>query len=134
MEQLKKKVEALRLEVEQAAMKIHIDELEAQHLLLSEQMQANDFWADNKKAQQVSREEASLLRRIKPWRDLKHQANELVELAEMGDESMMGEISRQADVLAAGLTELKKELRFDGPYDDHDVIVSIYAGAGGTDA
>ena len=30
--------------------------------------------------------------------------------------------------------KLKKELRFQGPYDDHDVILGIYAGAGGTDA
>jgi peptide chain release factor 2 len=30
--------------------------------------------------------------------------------------------------------ELKKDLRFQGPFDDHQVILSIYAGAGGTDA
>jgi peptide chain release factor 2 len=47
---------------------------------------------------------------------------------------MIGELSVQTSELEKKFDELKKELRFQGPYDDHNVILSIYAGAGGTDA
>ena len=36
--------------------------------------------------------------------------------------------------LETQFTTLKEELKFNGPYDDHDAILSIHAGAGGTDA
>jgi peptide chain release factor 2 len=47
---------------------------------------------------------------------------------------MEKELDQQLSALGSQLLALKKELRFNGPYDDHDVILSIYAGAGGTDA
>jgi peptide chain release factor 2 len=93
-----------------------------------------DFWQDNRRAQDVSKQEADLARRIEPWLKLKALAEDLRELAELGDESMTAEIATQLDQAEAIYVELKKELRFQGPYDDHDVILGIYAGAGGTDA
>jgi peptide chain release factor 2 len=65
---------------------------------------------------------------------LQDSAKDLQELIEVGDESMIGELSVQTSELEKKFDELKKELRFQGPYDDHNVILSIYAGAGGTDA
>jgi peptide chain release factor 2 len=59
---------------------------------------------------------------------------ELEGLADVADETMQDELQLQMEQLEKELNELKKELRFQGPYDDHDVILSIYAGAGGTDA
>jgi peptide chain release factor 2 len=69
-----------------------------------------------------------------PWVELKKSADELKELLDLNDSSMQAELANQADGISKKLEELKKDLRFQGPYDDHDVILSIYAGAGGTDA
>jgi peptide chain release factor 2 len=40
----------------------------------------------------------------------------------------------QLDQAEAAFQDLKAELRFSGPYDSHDAILGIHAGAGGTDA
>src|SRR6266576_2341336 len=91
------------------------------------------LWRDVNE-QEISKEEATLTRRIQPWLDLKRKAHDLVELASLDDATLDSELSSQADELERDFEELKKELKFKGPYDDHAVIISIYAGAGGTDA
>jgi peptide chain release factor 2 len=47
---------------------------------------------------------------------------------------MRDELNEQLNLAQTKLDELKKQLKFQGPYDDHDAILSIHAGAGGTDA
>lgn len=134
MEELKKRLAALSSDINIAVAKIDIANAEAGLNRLREHMERPDFWQDNQKAQQVSKEEAGLAKRIIPWLELKKSADELIEIQSVADESMRSEISGQVTELQKQFEELKKELRFQGPYDDHDVIVSIYAGAGGTDA
>jgi peptide chain release factor 2 len=134
MEELRKRLEVINSEVKSAAEKIGIANLAKQQENLAQEMSQADFWKDNQKAQEVSKKEADLSKRIKPWRDLRSQAKELGELIEIGDESMQDDLTKQLEQLQEKFEELKKELRFSGPYDAHDVILSIYAGAGGTDA
>ena len=134
MEELKKRLAALSGDINSAVAKLDIAKAEAKLNRLREHMERPDFWQDNQKAQQVSKEEAGLAKRIGPWLELKKSADELTEILSVADESMRQEISGQVTELQKQFEELKKELRFQGPYDDHDVILSIYAGAGGTDA
>lgn len=134
MENLKKRAELLSQEFNQAAVRINLSELETEQKELSKAMAQPDFWQDNKRAQDISKQEAAINRRIDPWLSLQKSVKELMELAQLGDNSMEAEISAQTGELERRLYELKKELRFQGPYDDHDVILGIYAGAGGTDA
>jgi peptide chain release factor 2 len=134
MEDLKKRVQALDNKISEAVARLNIVAHQNELDRLREHMERPDFWQDNQKAQQVSKEESGLARKIEPWLTLKKSADELRELAELGDNSMRAEIEAQTDQIAQKFEELKKELRFQGTYDDHDVILSIYAGAGGTDA
>ncbi|MDO8591436.1 MAG: peptide chain release factor 2, partial [bacterium] len=62
------------------------------------------------------------------------EISELAELAASDDASMEKELESQLSAFSFQLSALKRDLRFNGPFDDHDVILSIYAGAGGTDA
>jgi peptide chain release factor 2 len=134
MEPLKKKIEQLKSEIDQACDRIELDKLQNELKQAREDMARPDFWQDNLKAQEVSKKEADLARRIEPWQKLQDSVDDLQELVEVGDESMQSELVAQVEQLENQFEELKKELRFQGPYDDHDVILSIYAGAGGTDA
>jgi len=54
--------------------------------------------------------------------------SEIAELLAMGDPTIDKELGEQIDSAESEFIELKKELRFRGPYDDHDVILSIHAG------
>jgi peptide chain release factor 2 len=134
MEKLKQQLNELRKSVKESAAKLDFEKNEAEIERLRADMAAPDFWQDNQRAQDVSKQEAGLSRRVQPWRELLDSLEELSELAGMDDPSMQSEISAQLGSLQDKYEELKKELRFLGPYDDHDVILSIYAGAGGTDA
>jgi peptide chain release factor 2 len=134
MDSLKKQLGELVNEIKRSAERINLAELEAEHERLLTRMQVPDFWSDNRQAQETSKNEAALSRRIKPWQELRVAAADLNELAVLNDESLQPEIKDQLGKLQQRLDSLKKELRFNGPYDDHDVILSIHAGAGGTDA
>lgn len=134
MEPIRKRIKELELGIAQACDRVSLDNLQKESQRLRDDMQRPDFWRDNKKAQEISKKEADLSRRIEPWQNLQNSARDLEELAEVGDKSMQHELKVQADQLEKQFEELKKELRFQGPFDDHGVILSIYAGAGGTDA
>lgn len=134
MEVLDKRASQLKAEFDEAAAKLKLPELEAELSRLNAKIAEPDFWQDAQKAQSISAQAGALARRLEPWQKLRlnlRDASELISLAEPGMEQELGE---QLDDIANNLEELKKELRFSGPYDDHDVILNIYAGAGGTDA
>ena len=98
------------------------------------QMEQPDFWVNNEKARQVTKEQSSLQKRIDFWQDLKSRSNDLVELESMNDPSLQKDIEVQKDELTTIFAKAKRELQLSGPYDDSDVILSIFAGAGGVDA
>ena len=134
MEELKKQAEKLHQEIVQAVQKIGLDKLETEIKGLREQIAEPNLWQDASRAQELTKREANLTRRAAPWRKLRKSADELTGLISIGDSSMLKELNEQAQQIEKDFDNLKRELRFQGPYDDHDVILSIYAGAGGTDA
>ncbi len=132
--ELKSQLAALSKEFEQAYSKLNIAEHAAELDKLNSQMAESDFWSDSDKAQEISRQAGELKRRIDPWQKLKAEIDEMAELIEMDGGEMAGELNQQFDQVSADFEQLKEQLKFQGPYDDHDVILNIYAGAGGTDA
>jgi len=121
-------------EVQQALGRLHFDELTAQKQALDEQAAAPDFWNSPGKAQEIAKRQAKLEQRIAPWQTLKKNTEDLAELAALADDSMEADLVAQLEQSEAQFTSLKDELKLAGPYDDYDAILSIYAGAGGTDA
>jgi len=97
-----------------------------------QQMAAADFWSNQDQARQVSQEEAKLARLMEPWLELKDQIDTVVELLSDGeDESDLKEEFEQA---LQRYQQLSFTLKFSGKYDNNNAIISIQAGAGGTDA
>ncbi len=124
----------LQQELAKALQRLHFDELWVQKRRLDTQVQAPDFWKAPQAAQEVTKQQAKLERRIRPWQDLRQSVDDLVELASLGDVSIQQDLTDQFDKASDQFAVLKDELKLAGRYDDYDAIVSIYAGAGGTDA
>jgi peptide chain release factor 2 len=68
------------------------------------------------------------------WREMETKAAELSELISLEDESLEGEIEVEVEKLATSLDEMELEAAFSGEYDDRNAILSIHAGAGGTES
>lgn len=134
MDNITRAGEELQAALGQALNKLNIDKITDQKKQLDQQMASPDFWQDSQKAQEISRQQAKLERRVTPWLTLKKDVEDLNELAALNDASMQNDLEKQLIDIKTRFEKLKDELKFSGPYDDHDAIVSIYAGAGGTDA
>ncbi len=94
------------------------------------------FWDNQERAAQVSAEHARVSRRLTTFRELERDVEDLGPLAELADEdaSMAEELEEQVAGVQARLDELEEARLFSGPYDAGDALVTVNAGAGGTDA
>ena len=103
---------------------------------LEEAMGAPGFWDDQQSAAQVSAEHSRTTRRLERWRGLASEVEDLQALAEMAeeDESVAAEVAGQMTGVEERLAELEEERLFSGRYDAGDALVTVNAGAGGTDA
>ena len=134
MEELQKRTDQFEQALDQAVAKLNLSKLESELNTLNKKMTEPDFWKDAKKAQAISRRAGDLSRRLAPWQKLVSDFKTVQELLATKDLGLENELTKQLDGLDKQLSGLQSELKFQGPYDDHDAIISIYAGAGGTDA
>ena len=71
---------------------------------------------------------------VNRWRELEKQASDIAELVSLGDSSLEAEIRSEVEKLASRLDELELETAFSSEYDARNAILSIHAGAGGTES
>jgi peptide chain release factor 2 len=101
-------------------------------------MAAEDFWNDPQEARGVLKRlrlvqgplehYETLARRVAEWRELEQLAR-----AE-GDETVLAELRTEAEELTRRLEQLELELILTGPYDGENALLTLHAGAGGTEA
>ncbi len=127
-------IEQLTRKIDSAKEKLSIDESTTELESIAKLMSAPDFWSDSSKAQMLSRKHAKLEKKVTPWNEMNNKLIELKQLRDMKDESLSDEIKQQLKVLEKDYEKLEKSLRFSGPYDDHDAVITLQAGAGGKDA
>jgi peptide chain release factor 2 len=99
-------------------------------------MGAPGFWDDQEQAARTSAEHARASRRLETWTTLEADVEELEGLGELAEEdpSMAEELGGQLAGVEERLAELEEARLFSGEYDAGDALVSVNAGAGGTDA
>ncbi len=129
-----KQLNELREQVISACDQLGIEQKETDLSMMQQSMQSADFWSDNQKAQKVSKDVAKLEAVVSPWSKLRADINDTAELLQTNDVSLLAELQQQIVHMQKEFELLKSGLRFNGKFDDHDAIVSIHAGAGGTDA
>jgi peptide chain release factor 2 len=103
---------------------------------LETEMGAPGFWDDQERAAGVSAEHARASRKLSEFRELERDVGDLEPLAELAEEDpeIASELDDQIASVQARLDQLEEERLFSGRYDGGDALVTINAGAGGTDA
>jgi peptide chain release factor 2 len=105
---------------------------------LDERASTPDFWNDSREAQRVLRRADGLRDELATWNGLIRQADDLAELADLAastdDAELQAGVDAEAEVVLAEFERLRTGLLFSGEHDDNDAIITISAGAGGTEA
>jgi peptide chain release factor 2 len=99
-------------------------------------MGALGFWDDQERAARVSAEHARATRKLEEFERLQVDVEDLDGLAELADEDpdLSQELDEQVASVERRLAALEEERLFSGRYDSGDALVTVNAGAGGTDA
>ena len=94
------------------------------------------FWDDQEHAAAVTAEHSRATRRLNMFRELERDAADLGPLAELAedDPEIASELEEQVQSVQSRLDELEEQRLFAGRYDSGDALVTVNAGAGGTDA
>ena len=99
-------------------------------------MGAPGFWDDPESAAKVGAEHTRLQRRLDAFTKLRADGEDLDGLAELADEDadIASELEEAIASVETRLSELEEQRLFTGDYDAGDALVTVNAGAGGTDA
>ena len=138
MEVFKQDLTAVRSMIAEAGESLHVDHLREQLVEYQEDMGSNGFWDDTERATRISAKANSTENRIKHYESLINRADEIeimMELAEEeDDESMAEDIKKEFASLKEDLESLRLQTLLTGEYDDCNCILTLHAGAGGTEA
>jgi len=134
MHDLKKKVSATQEALGAIWDEHKFADKEAKLIELNKVVEDPKLWEDNQRAQLMSKQQSKLSTSLSPWLEVRSKLVELQELIDLGDESLTDDVATQFLATQKQLASLTEELRYNGPYDDHDVVLRLQAGAGGVDA
>lgn len=119
--------ESLGLDMKQE----RIDQLEAQ-------MEEPNFWDDVTSSQFVMKELKQLKSVVESYETLEAERDDILTMIEMGyeedDDELIPEIEDMIDQFVKNFEELRIRTLLSGEYDHEDAILSLNAGAGGTEA
>ncbi|MBE5928716.1 MAG: peptide chain release factor 2 [Lachnospiraceae bacterium] len=101
-------------------------------------MEEPNFWNDAENAQERMKELKSLQSVVDGYNNLKQSFSDIETLIEMGyeeeDESLIEEINEEMSSFVSRFVELRLSTLLSGEYDKDNAILTLHAGAGGTES
>lgn len=101
-------------------------------------MEEPEFWDDTNKAQEIMKELNSLKSIVDEYNRLKTEYEDVATLIEMGyeenDETLLSEIEESLNMFIEDFEELKLKTLLSEEYDNYNAILTLHAGAGGTES
>ena len=122
----------------EATASLNLPALKEELASLSAQMEAPDFWNDVENANKVTRQEKPLKAKITLCEKLHSALDDLKVLVEMvdedQDEELLTELNTELSEFEKNVTDFHLQTLLSGTYDANNAIISLHAGAGGTEA
>jgi peptide chain release factor 2 len=100
---------------------------------LEQELGEPGFWDDQTRATAASTEHSRLSKRLERYERLQSEYDDAAELLEL-EPDLADDIAGQLQPMRRELERLQEDALFNGEYDTGDAVVSVHAGAGGTDA
>jgi peptide chain release factor 2 len=105
---------------------------------LEEQAADPNLWSDQARAQQVTSKLSRLKADVDRYDRLQHRLDDAVAIDELLEEAddpdLAKELSTSVESLVRDVDKLELVALLSGPYDSHDAIATLQAGAGGTES
>lgn len=115
-----------------------MEKLKEENFTLESQMQEPEFWNNQERAQKVSQKLKQNTNRINEFISLKQQVEDIELIVELireeEDESHVPELLENMEETEQQLENARISTLLSGEYDENNAILSIHAGAGGTEA
>ncbi len=128
----------LREQLRETGEGLHIDLLERELSELKEEMASDGFWDDLDRSTRVNQRIAAIERKISHYQELVAACDDaeiMVQLAdEENDKDLVSEAGEFIDKLTVQVDALALETMMRGDYDSCNTVLSLHAGAGGTEA
>lgn len=103
---------------------------------LEERMTNPTFWQDQQRSKKTLKEIKRLKLGVVPWDNYMKKVIETKEIMSIltDDKELISSVSVELNSLVAGIENLEFQTLLSGEFDSNDAIVSINAGAGGTES
>lgn len=97
-----------------------------------------DFWADPEKAKEILKKQSQIKDAVEQWRQQRNRLQDLEELyalaSDESDDQTMDDLGRDLEVLKKSVRDQELRMMLSAEEDHLSAILSIHAGAGGTEA
>ncbi len=134
----RQQLEKFSKEVADVAEALDVNSLKEEVERLTEVQHAENFWQDLENAQNVNRRLNDCNKKIKKVEELTSRITDAVALLdlieEMDEESEVENAKKEVSEIADKVAELQIEALLNGKYDGNNAILTLHAGAGGTEA
>ena len=136
IEELKLNIRELQTKLKGIGDSINVPKLQQELQTLVEQQHKPDFWDDVKNAQQVSQRAKNIEDKIADYQKLCKRLSDVTDLLELcdGDDGLLNETAQELSSIDAAVNEMHIATLLSGKFDANNAILTIHAGAGGTEA
>ncbi|MDO4544279.1 MAG: peptide chain release factor 2 [Clostridia bacterium] len=138
LDEYKFTINELDAQLKQARAQMNVESVQEELASLNDSMAEPDFWSDVENANKVNarvKQLSSKLERLKKLEGRSEDINTLIEMIEEeDDEGLLDELKAELDEYSKSVAALRLELLLKGPYDSCNAVLSLHAGAGGTEA
>lgn len=133
---MKEQIESLKLKIDAISKRKDIPQMETELLGLEKKSVEPSFWNDNESASKIMQKISGIREEISQMSSLAERIKFVLEMLEMitEDSADFNDLKKEIQSLEADIDKLESTVYLSGKYDKNDAIISIFAGAGGTEA
>lgn len=114
-----------------------VERLKEELKVKTELSEKPEIYTDLAKSQQISKEIAAISNKVNAYlkaEKIVNDASEIIELADEADEALFAEIDTELCTVEKSIEEMRLKALLSGKYDNLNAILTLHAGAGGTEA
>lgn len=138
LDELRMQLNDVKKELEAVKLALNFDALNQKKLELTKEQETEGFWDDLKKAQIVNKELAAINNKIDKYNKLDMRVKDAYDmidiLQEMNSPEEVENLEGEVNELEKEIGEFKISTLLKGKYDQNNAILTLHAGAGGTEA